>query len=228
MISYHHPNRCAYNWLIYDTSDRFLERYIPFYKGVLYDLGSGESPYKEFFLKYVEKYIAVDWSESFHATEVDIAADLNGPLPLQDQVADTIISLSVMEHLKEPQVFLGEAQRILKPGGVMILQTPFMWWVHEAPHDYYRYTRHGLKYLFEKAGFSAVEVYPQTGFWTMWTLKFNYQTARLVRGRWPVRQLVGLIMGSVWAIDQPLARWLDRHWKCEEETAGYFVVARKT
>jgi SAM-dependent methyltransferase len=227
VISQRHTNRNAYNWLIYDTSDQFLEKFIPLFRGVLYDLGSGESPYKDFFLKHVEKYIAVDWSESLHATKVDIAADLNGPLPLQDQVADTVISLSVMEHLREPQTFLNEAHRILKPEGVMILQVPFMWGVHEAPYDYFRYTRYGLKYLFEKAGFSAIEVHPQTGFWAMWTLKFNYQSARLICGPWPIRKLAALLLHLIWTIDQRVAPWLDKHWKCEEETAGYFVVAKK-
>jgi hypothetical protein len=35
--------------------------------------------------------------------------------------------------------------------------------------------------MFEKAGFADVEIFPQTGFWVMWTLKFNYQSSRLIR-----------------------------------------------
>lgn len=81
--------------------------------------------------------------------------------------------------------------------------------------------------MFEKAGFSNITVYPQTGFWVMWTLKFNYQTTRLIRGPWPVRKLISLLMRGVWAIDQRIAPLLDRYWKSEGETAGYFVVAKK-
>lgn len=109
----------------------------------------------------------------------------------------------------------------------MILKVPFMWWVHEAPYDFYRYTRHGLEYMFKKAGFTDIEIYPQTGFWVMWTLKFNYQTTRLIRGPWPIRKAMALLMRGIWALDQRIAPWLDKHWKCEAETAGYFVVARK-
>lgn len=109
----------------------------------------------------------------------------------------------------------------------MVLQVPFMWWVHEAPYDYYRYTQYGLRYMFEKAGFTDIAVYPQTGFWTMWTLKFNYQSTRLVRGPWPVRKAIALLMRGVWALNQRVAPLLDRYWKAEGETAGYFVVAHK-
>lgn len=122
---------------------------------------------------------------------------------------------------------LNEAFRILKGGGAMILQVPFMWWVHEAPYDYFRYTHYGLKYMFKKAGFVNVEVYPQTGFWVMWTLKFNYQSTRLICGPWPVCKLIAVLMCVIWEIDQRIAPWLDKHWKCEDETAGYFVIARK-
>jgi SAM-dependent methyltransferase len=227
MISRSHTNRKAYNWLIYDIGDKFLQEFTPYYKGVLYDLGCGEAPYREFFLGYAEKYIGVDWAGSYHATKADIAADMNMPLPIESAVAGTVVSLSVMEHLCEPQNMLNEAYRILKPGGTMILQVPFMWWVHEAPYDYYRYTRFGLKYMFEKASFTNVQVFPTTGFWVMWSLKFNYQSIQLIRGRWPVRQLMSVLIRAIWAIDQRIAPWLDKHLPCEAETAGYYVVAKK-
>jgi len=226
-ISQTHTNRRAHNWLIYDVGDFWLQKHAELIRGHLYDLGCGEMPYKEWLLNYSEQYIGVDWGNTSHEVKADILADLNEPLPIEDEVADTIVSLSVMEHLREPQVFLNEAHRLLKPGGAMILQVPFMWQVHEAPYDYYRYTHYGLIYMLEKAGFIDVTVQPQTGFWVMWTLKFNYQSARLIRGPWPVRKALSLLMRMIWAIDQRIAPWLDKHWTCEAETAGYFVVAGK-
>ncbi|WAR44081.1 class I SAM-dependent methyltransferase [Methylomonas rapida] len=226
-ISCNHPNRQAFNWLIYDIGDQWLLKHASLYKGVLYDLGCGEMPYRDWLLQYADTYTGVDWSDTLHKLNADILADLNLPLPIENEIADTVVSFSVMEHLAEPQNMLNEAYRIIKPGGAMILQVPFMWWVHEAPFDYYRYTRHGLKYMFEKAGFTDVSVYPQTGFWVMWTLKFNYQTTRLIRGPWLGRNVMRLLLRAVWAIDQRVAPWLDQHWRCEEETAGYFVVAHK-
>lgn len=226
-ISRNHPNRRAFNWLIYDIGDQWLLKHVSLYKGVLYDLGCGEMPYRDWLLQYADTYTGVDWGNTLHKLNADILADLNQRLPIENEIADTVVSFSVMEHLPEPQNMLNEAYRILKPGGAMILQVPFMWWVHEAPFDYYRYTCHGLKYMFEKAGFTDVSVYPQTGFWVMWTLKFNYQSMRLIRGPWLARNIIRLLLGAVWAIDQRIAPWLDRHWKSEEETAGYIVVTHK-
>lgn len=226
-ISQTHNNRKPHNWLIYDISDQWLEKFKPYFRGHLYDLGCGEMPYKDWLLTQADHYTGVDWSGTLHQLKADIVADLNERLPIKSEVAETVISLSVMEHLREPQVFLGEAHRILKSGGAIILQVPFMWWVHEAPYDYYRYTQFGLQYMFEKAGFAKIQVYAQTGFWVMWTLKFNYQTTRLIRGPWPVRKLMAFLLRGMWAIDQRVAPLIDNHWKSEGETAGYFVVAHK-
>jgi SAM-dependent methyltransferase len=226
-ISKLHKNRKAYNWVLYDIGDEWLRLFSNRLKGNLYDLGCGDMPFKSWFLNYAEKYTGVDWGNSLHDLKADILADLNKPLPIKSDVADTVICLSVMEHLCEPQLFLNEVHRILKPGGSFILQVPFMWKVHEPPYDYYRYTRFGLQYIFEKAGFTEISIYSQTGFWVTLTLKFNYQTKRLIRGPWLVRIFVGILMRLIWEMNQRLARFLDKYWKCEAETASYFVTASK-
>lgn len=227
-ISRHHNNRRPHNWLAYDMGDQWLLKLRRYFFGEIYDLGCGEMPYKTWFLENAEKYTGVDWGGTLHQLKADIIADLNEPLPIESNVADCVVSLSVMEHLREPQLFLKEAHRILKPEGAMVLQVPFMWWVHEAPHDYFRYTRFGLHYLFERAGFTDVAVYPQTGFWVMWVLKLNYQSTRLIRGPWLARKIITLLLRVLWEFDQRIAPLLDRCWKAEEETAGYFVVAHKS
>lgn len=227
-ISQKHSNRQAHNWLIYDISDHFLLKNSPHYKGAIYDLGAGESPYKDFFLQYADQYIAVDWAGSYHDTKADIAADLNKPLPIDSEVADTVVALSVMEHLCEPQTMLNEACRILKPGGAIVLQVPWQWWIHEAPHDFFRYTPYGLEYLFQKAGFVDVVVEPQSGFFTMWILKMNYFSQRFIRGPRPLRWAIKAGLVPLWYLVQkaaPLLDKLDRNWALE--TSGYYVTATK-
>lgn len=163
-----------------------------------------------------------------HNSRADIVSNLNEKIELADEVADTIISLSVLEHLCEPQVMLREAYRILRPGGGIILQVPWQWWVHEAPYDYFRYTPYGLKYIFEKAGFVDVVVEPQSGFFTMWFMKMNYFSLRFIRGPKPLRGLIKLGLLPLWYTGQklaPLLDKLDRNWALE--TTGYFVTAIK-
>jgi SAM-dependent methyltransferase len=210
IISRKHTNKHSYNWFVCKFNDNALLKYTPYYKGVMYDLGSGESPYKDFFLQHVDQYIAVDWAESLHDLKVDIMADLNKPLPIESSMADTVISLSVLEHLHSPCTFLGEAYRILRGGGRMILQVPFQWHVHEAPHDYFRYTPYGLKHLFEEAGFVDITIEPQTGFFSMIILKMNYFSLRFIRGPRILRLIIKGTFVPIWYLGQICAPSLDK------------------
>jgi SAM-dependent methyltransferase len=208
--------------------DRMMARYSALYRGVIYDLGAGESPYKEYFLNYADRYVAVDWAGSYHDTKADIVADLNQPLPIESEVADTVVSLSVMEHLREPQLMLNEAFRILKSGGSIVLQVPWQWWVHEAPYDFFRYTPYGLKHLLEQAGFVHIVVEPQSGYFTTAVLKWNYFTRRFVGGSKPLCWLIMAALRPLWYFGQKCAPFLDkldRDWALE--TSGYFATAKK-
>lgn len=225
-ISKHHSNRGLTNWLVYNISDHFLEKYSKYFRGTMVDLGCGEAPYKDYFLQFANRYIGVDWTNTLHNSRADIVSDLNTKINLKSESANTIISLSVMEHLREPQIFLKEAHRVLKKGGYMVLQVPWQWWVHEAPHDYYRYTPYGLKYLFEKAGFQVIEIVPQAGFFTTWFMKFNYFSERFVHGR--MRTVIKAILIPIWTLNQiiaPLLDKFDKNW--EAESLGYYLLAQK-
>ncbi len=198
-----------------------IARKLP-YRGRVVDMGCGSAPYKELILAKAEEYVGVDWASSVHdQRHVDVFADLSGPLPLESDWADTITAFQVLEHVREPELFLRECRRILRCGGQLLLTVPFMWHVHEAPNDYYRYTRHGLQYLLEKSGFAEIALEANTGAWQTLALKFSYQTARRARG--PLRPLFGL---TWWAL-QRVAPVLDRYDPNPAETASYTATARK-
>lgn len=226
--SLNHTNRKLYNWVIYNNWDKWLVEYSKYYKGTLVDLGCGTAPYKDFFLQYASKYIGVDWTNTLHNSKADVISNLNEKVEISDNCADTIVSLSVMEHLCEPQIFLNESYRILKNDGVMILQVPWMWWIHEAPYDYFRYTPYGLKYMFEKAGYKDIHIQPMTGFFTMWFLKMNYFSLKWIKGSKLRKTLTKAILLPFWYTSQKLAPWLDnKHRGWSLESAGFFVVAKK-
>jgi len=223
-----HNNRSLKNWLIYNINDKSLIKHTSKYKGTLYDLGCGNAPFKDFFLQYADHYIGVDWEQSCHNTQENIVADLNKTLPINSNVADTVVSLSVLEHLYNPQTMINEAFRILKPGGNIALQVPWQWQIHEAPHDYYRFSPFALKHIFEQAGFTNIKVENQSGFMSMWVLKFNYFTARFIKGPKPLKLLLTACLLPFWSLGQviaPLFDKLDR--QSSLETTGYFVTGEK-
>lgn len=209
--------------------DRSLEKHAGLLAGCVYDLGSGSGCYKRWCLDHAESYIAVDWPGSFHAGSVDIVADLNQKLPIADAVADSAICFSVLEHLHEPRVMLSETARILRPGGLLLLQVPWQWWVHEQPHDYFRYTPYMLRRLLLDAGFETPHIEPQGGFFVMIALKLNYFLCRLIKGPACLRWVLRKVLWFPWQLMQVSALVLDRFdWHPEYETVAYFVTARKS
>jgi SAM-dependent methyltransferase len=223
-----HSNRKLHNWLVYYYRDRFLQKYAPLYKGKLYDLGCGEAPFRNFFQQHADDYIGVDWAGSLHDTKADIAADLNALLPIEDAQADTVISISVLEHLREPQTMLNEAFRILKPGGHIILQSPWQWMVHEAPCDYFRYSPYGLEYMFTKAGFTDLKIEAECGFFAMWFLKICYFLRRFVRGPKALQFLIKVALAPFWMLFQSLGLILDKLDNNPAlESGGYYITGKK-
>ena len=225
---FYHPNKRVYNYLAYNCGEKFIIKYSKFFKGSAVDLGSGSSPYKKFILTKVLNYTSVDWSNCLHDNKFDIVADLNLALPIKDNSFDTILSFSTLEHLSEPQLHLKEAYRICKKNGVIFIQIPFNWQLHEQPYDYFRYTEFGIKKLLQNAGFKGIKVEAQCGLFTTLALKLNYFLTRFIKGPELLKGFVFFIFRPIWITTQTLAPILDnldRNWTTE--TSFYSVIGFK-
>ena len=133
-------------------------------KGRLLDHGCGKVPLYGMYRDLVTEAVCIDWSASLHGTEhVDEIVDLNGPLPFPAESFDTILSNDVMEHIKEPEMAWSEMARVLRPHGKLIFSVPFLYGVHEAPHDYHRWTAFKLRAFCETNGLKVVELQPYGG-----------------------------------------------------------------
>lgn len=148
-----------------DISARWYERVVPEHaRGHLVDLGCGTVPLYGLYGSHIDSVTCIDWSNSIHAiNHVDIEHDLTKPLPLADCCCDTIVISSVIEHLPEPEMIWTEMARVLTPGGKVILYVPFLYWLHEVPNDFYRYTEFALRRFAERAGLEIVELTPTGG-----------------------------------------------------------------
>jgi len=80
--------------------------------------------------------------------EPDVVADAH-TLPFENESFGIILCTEVLEHTLEPQKVINEFERILRPGGKVILTTRFVYPLHDTPHDYWRFTRFGLLELFK-------------------------------------------------------------------------------
>ncbi|MHC9087012.1 class I SAM-dependent methyltransferase [Luteimonas sp. RIT-PG2_3] len=100
------------------------------------------------------EYIALDYPPTggaLYRAHPDVFGDA-GRLPFRDASIDTVLLLEVLEHLRHPAEALSEISRVLRPGGTLLLTLPFLYPVHDAPHDYQRYTAFGLVREVECAG----------------------------------------------------------------------------
>ena len=118
--------------------------------GVVLDVGSSLSPYKKFIP--ATEYLRLDVNEN---TKPDLCCDLHD-IQWKSDYFDTVIATEVLEHLCDPQRAVDEIRRVLKPGGVCILSTRFMYPYHPDPGDFYRFTRDSLSHLFRN--FRRVEI----------------------------------------------------------------------
>jgi SAM-dependent methyltransferase len=143
------------------VADAVVARYdacLPrFARGRLIDLGCGKVPLYGMYRDLVGDVTCVDWSASHHACpHLDHELDLTKPLPFADASFDTVILSDVLEHVPSPESLWREMARLLAPGGHVVLNVPFMYGIHEAPHDYARYTEFALRRFAQEAGFEVV------------------------------------------------------------------------
>jgi ubiquinone/menaquinone biosynthesis C-methylase UbiE len=81
-------------------------------------------------------------------------------LGIRDNAVAVVLCTEVLEHLPEPQRAIDEMFRVLEPGGELLLTTRFLFPLHDTPHDYFRYTKYGLRHLLRR--FEIVELREET------------------------------------------------------------------
>ena len=125
--------------------------------GKTLDVGCGKKPYERLFNS--SEYIGMDIENPGHShanENIDVYYD-GGSFPFKNSVFDSVVVTEVLEHVFEPEEFIREMERVLKPGGHLLITVPLVWDEHEKPNDYGRYTSFGIKHLLEKGGFEVIE-----------------------------------------------------------------------
>jgi len=182
-----------------------LRKNLPKLSGVLLDVGCGHMPYRELVCApptRVERYIGLDLQDGEYDTPPDLTWD-GKAIPLESGAVDSALATELFEHCPEPEAVMREIARVLKPGGVLFFTVPFVWPLHDVPHDEYRYTPFSLERHLSASGFVEIEMRALGG----WD-----STMALVLALWVRRRPMSVLKRRVLsALLLPFVRALHRH-----------------
>lgn len=102
-------------------------------------------------------------------------------IPLADEAFDGVVIQAVLEHVLEPWIVAEEIWRVLRPGGLVYAETPFMQQVHEGAYDFTRFTESGHRHLFRR--FERIDSGSNGGPGLQLTWSIDYLARSLLRSR---------------------------------------------
>ena len=135
----------------------------------------------------------------------------------------------MIEHVEDPFGMLAEINRVLKPGGYLILSAPFAWEIHEAPYDFYRYSKYGLEHMIQSSGMELAFCKSNGGKWAaiiQMNLNVIYSTFKKRNLFIRFLKLI-FIHARFTALLNLFGKWLDRKYYDDLLTLNYVLVAKK-
>lgn len=203
-------------------------------KGATIDIGSGDRYYEKLIKGTCSSYLALDKVEYWGPENSNPAPDISGDaesIPVPDGQFDSAFLIKVLEHCLEYDKILKEANRVLKPGGHILITVPFLIWVHGSPYDYFRYTKNSLPIILERAGFSVIELNNTCGAGgggaaisnTVTDTTHGFSKARKIFHIY----CLGLVLSIFWQLTNIFAVIFDRLFPNPNYTFGYTIIAKK-
>lgn len=207
------------------------------------DAGAGSKPYAYIFEGL--QYESTDMPNGFYKTPHDFECFLDD-IPQDDNTYDVVVLTQVLEHVPSPFKALAEINRILKPGGKLILSVPMNTPLHGEPWHFFNFTHHGINQLALETGFIADDIEKVGGaFWhlgkripdTFRKLLKQYDPFRAKKRQQNVWACIALtlLLIPVWVfaylpsayLFRPLCYWLDILDQEKTFSLGYTAVLIK-
>jgi len=133
---------------------------------------------------------------------------------------DTVFLLEVLEHVRNPFQAVSELEMVVKTGGQVVMSSPFILGIHDAPNDFFRFTEHGLKILF--SDWDVALLRPRTGY----LLSVSVLLSRLMVEKRKHVQVIGLALTPLIFLLSPVLRFVDRYLPATI-TTGYVAIFQK-
>lgn len=125
--------------------------------GLTLDAGSGGGAWHATILKFTNEYESIEIAPRGDHVPTWLG-DITNMSAIPSERYDTVFCQQVLKHVPQPFEAVREINRVLKPGGKLIMTVPHLSKRHELPHDYYRYTQNGLRYIFENSEFDVAYI----------------------------------------------------------------------
>jgi SAM-dependent methyltransferase len=204
----------------------WLQQWRHFLQGLVLDVGGekGSRAGHDFQKLFdTRQYIYLNISP---AKAPDIVAD-GAHIPLAAEAFQAVVCLETLEHVREPLNVMREFARVLRPGGVLLLSVPFLYQIHSAPHDFWRFTEHQVQYMVEETGLQITRM-ERIGLLFTVLCDMSKQAIGEIHPA-PLRWLIGLLFLPPAALLVALEQMgMGRHSSVlTRYTTGYLVLARK-
>ena len=210
-------------WFTDKVICKYLKDVAPLVRKDVLDLGCGRKRYKDMF--NVETYIGLDIDIRCKPDVVASAKEI----PFDDESFDVVLSTQVLSTIDDTDQVFHEVYRVLRPGGIFLFTVIFIGRLVDIPHDYWRFSEYGIRYLLQKHKFSVKKIQPMGGFLTTQCYLWLFYWRGILtsaKGRL-IRRMANVIQKVMFWLLNPLCWFIHKRDKDTTTPFNYLAVGQK-
>lgn len=202
--------------------DNYLTENSNIISGHVIDVGGKKEKSRGLFRPPTNKVSSWKYANIDSHTNPDYCCNAEN-IPVENCSFNTAILCEVIEHLENVENVLYEIYRVLKPSGILLLSTPFLYPIHADPFDFQRWTNKKIVKSLVKVGFEVVKINSMGGIACVIydLILFSLKKFRIPLFSYVAISFLNFLMPLVKLIDKLSIRTSDYI------TGGYFVIAKK-